>query len=72
MVAGEVHCPFIFVDLDEAWTAHQSSGALQKVIDAAGADAVRAALVDVVEADRKPDGQLRQDNVFRFVGATKH
>jgi len=22
---------------------------------------------DVLEADRKPDGQLRQDNVFRYV-----
>jgi hypothetical protein len=26
---------------------------------------------DVLEADRKPDGELRQDNVFRYVLATK-
>ncbi len=26
--------------------------------------------VAVLEADRKPDGQLRQDNVFRYVIAT--
>jgi hypothetical protein len=26
---------------------------------------------DVLEADRKPDGELRQDNVFRYVVATK-
>lgn len=25
----------------------------------------------VLEADRKPDGSLRQDNVFRYVLATK-
>ncbi len=25
----------------------------------------------VLEADRKPDGSLRQDNVFRYVIATK-
>ncbi len=69
--AGTVDCPFIFANLDEAWTGHQSSGALQKVIDAVGADAVRAAIFDVLEADRKPDGQLRQNNVFRYVTATK-
>jgi hypothetical protein len=26
---------------------------------------------DVLEADRKPDGELRQDNIFRYVVATK-
>ena len=26
---------------------------------------------DVLEADRKPDGELRADNVFRYVVATK-
>ncbi len=31
---GEVSCPFIFRDIDHAWTAHSSAGPLQKVIDA--------------------------------------
>jgi hypothetical protein len=26
---------------------------------------------DVLEADRKPDGQLRQDNMFRYVLAVR-
>jgi hypothetical protein len=28
-------------------------------------------MLDVLEADRKPDGQLRQDNVLRYVLAAK-
>ncbi len=41
------------------------------MIDAAGPDAVRQVLHDVLETDRKPDGQLRQDNVFRYVLAAR-
>jgi hypothetical protein len=48
-----------------------SAGPLQKVIEIAGPDAVRQVMRDVLEADRKPDGELRQDNVFRYVAATK-
>lgn len=66
---GEIACPFEFVDLDQAWTVHQSGGPMQKAIDLVGADAVRNVLEDVLEADRKPDGALRQDNVFRYVTA---
>jgi SAM-dependent methyltransferase len=68
---GEAACGFQFRDFDHAFTAHSSSGALQKVIDAAGEDAVRRVIETVLEADRKPDGVLRQDNVFRYVIATK-
>jgi hypothetical protein len=53
------------------WTDHCTAGPLQKVIDIAGADAVRRVITDVLEADRKPDGELRQDNVFRYITATK-
>jgi SAM-dependent methyltransferase len=67
----EVSCPLTFTDHDHAWAAHTSAGPLRKVIDAVGADAVRSVLTEVLEADRKPDGQLRQDNVFRHVTATK-
>src|SRR5438270_117397 len=63
---GEVPVPFVFATLDEAWTAHTSAGPLQKVIDIAGAPAVRAVMDAVLEADRKPDGTLRQDNVMRY------
>lgn len=68
---GEASCPFIFNDHDHAWEAHSSAGPLQKVIDAVGTEKVRDTLASVLEADRKPDGQLRQDNVFRYVIATK-
>ena len=46
-------------------------GPLQKVIDVPGEDAVRRVVATVLEADRKPNGALRQDNVFRFVIASK-
>jgi SAM-dependent methyltransferase len=68
---GEASCAFRFRDLDHAWTSHTSAGPLQKVIELAGADAVRRVMDEVLEADRKPDGELRQDNVFRHVVARK-
>ena len=67
---NEVTVGFTFRDHDHAWIAHTSAGPLQKVIDLAGPDAVRAVLDSVLEADRKPDGTLRQDNVFRYVLAS--
>jgi len=68
---GEVAIPIAFDDLDDAWRAHSSAGPLQKVIDMVGPEKVRAVIEAVLEADRKPDGQLRQDNVMRCVIATK-
>ena len=68
---AEVPCSFVFRDLDHAWTAHTSAGPLQKVIDTVGPAPVREVIDAVLEADRKPDGSLRQDNVFRFVVAVK-
>jgi SAM-dependent methyltransferase len=68
---GTVPVSFSYADHEQAWTAHASAGPLQKVIDLAGADAVRQAIHDVLEADRKPDGQLRQDNEFRYILATR-
>lgn len=69
---GEVDCPFEFVDIEQAWTVHKAGGPMQKAIDLVGADAVRHVLEDVLETDRKPDGALRQDNVFRYVTAIAH
>lgn len=68
---AEVTVSLTFRDLDHAWVAHTSAGPLQKVIDIAGADRVREVIDAVLEADRKPDGTLRQDNVFRYVLARK-
>lgn len=68
---AEVACPFTYRDLDHAWAANSSAGPFQKVIGIAGQAAVRQLTDEAVEADRKPDGQLRQDNVFRYVVAEK-
>ena len=68
---GETPVSFGYADHDQAWTAHTSAGPLQKVIEIADPGAVRQVLHDVLEADRKPDGELRQDNVFRYVLAAK-
>lgn len=68
---AEVSCPFTFRDMEHAWMAHSSAGAIHKFIDAVGLDKVRDTLAGVLEADRKPDGELRQDNVFRYIIATK-
>ena len=68
---GEAAASFRYADHEQAWTAHASAGPLQKVIEIAGPDAVRQVMRDVLESDRKPDGELRQDNVFRYVVATK-
>jgi SAM-dependent methyltransferase len=72
LVGGaEVGCSFRFTDLEQAWTAQCSAGPVQRVIDIAGADAVRTVVDEVFEAHRKPGGELRQDNVFRYVMAQK-
>jgi hypothetical protein len=67
----EVPASLGYADHEQAWTAHASAGPLQKVIELAGAESVRQVMHDVLEADRKPDGQLRQDNVFRYVLAVR-
>jgi SAM-dependent methyltransferase len=68
---SEVPVRFEFTDLDDALRAHTSSGMVQRIVDAVGSEAVHAVVAAVLEADRKPDGNLRQDNVFRCVLATK-
>jgi SAM-dependent methyltransferase len=68
---GEVPIPITFDSLDDAWQAHYSTGPQQKVIDAVGEESVREVLDAVLTADRKPDGKYRQDNVMRFVLASK-
>jgi SAM-dependent methyltransferase len=68
---SEVPVRFEFTDLDDALTAHTSSGMVQRIIDAVGSEAVHEVITEVLEVDRKPDGSLRQDNVFRYVLATK-
>jgi SAM-dependent methyltransferase len=67
----EVEFIIEFADHVQAWRDHTAAGPLQRVIEVAGEDAVRAVLHDVLEADRKSDGVLRQVNVLRYVVASK-
>lgn len=46
---------------------HAPRSPFQKIIDAVGLEKVSDTVASVLEADRKPDGELRQDNTFRFV-----
>lgn len=68
---AEVPVALEFADIDQAWDRHSAAGPLQKVVEIAGPDRVRSVLTEVLETDRKPDGTLRQDNVMRYVIATK-
>ena len=68
---GDVPIPISFDSLDEAWEAHRAGGPLQKTIDTLGEATVREVIDAVLTTDRKPDGKYRQDNVMRFVLATK-
>jgi SAM-dependent methyltransferase len=68
---ADVPIGITFGSLDQAWEAHRSAGPLQKVIDAVGEGSVREVIDAVLTADRKPDGQYRQDNVMRYVLAAK-
>jgi SAM-dependent methyltransferase len=67
----EVPIPISFDTIEDAWTAHISAGPMQKVIEVAGPQAVRQVIDSVLTTDRKPDGAYRQDNVMRYVLATK-
>jgi hypothetical protein len=62
-VAGgeEVAASLSYADHEQAWTAHASAGPPRKVVEIAGAEAVRQVMRDVLEADRKPDGQKWRD-----------
>jgi SAM-dependent methyltransferase len=70
---GGAEVPLIleFDDMEQAWIRHSAAGPLQKVIEIAGEAAVRSVLTEVLETDRKSDGTLRQNNVMRYVIATK-
>ncbi|MDX6230502.1 MAG: hypothetical protein QOI76_3892 [Frankiales bacterium] len=57
--------------MDHAWLSHTSAGPLQKIHRRGWRRRGTATMADVLEADRKPDGELRQDNVFRYVIGAK-
>jgi SAM-dependent methyltransferase len=71
VASGEVPCPFVYPDLATGWRGQASIGPFRRAIAIAGEDAVRAVFVDALGSHRQPDGSYRQDNVFRYVIATR-
>lgn len=68
--SGEAACPFAYPDVGTFLRAILAGGPVQRVLDAAGADAVQAALVDAAAPHRRADGSYRfANNAFRFVVA---
>lgn len=67
----EARCSFEFPDMDAAWLAWASAGPLIRVIRAVGETEVRRVVEEALLADRKPNGALSQDNMFRFVVGIK-
>jgi hypothetical protein len=68
---GKADCPFTYPDLDTAWRGQSSAGPLRKAIQIAGEDTVLAAFSEALTPHRRADGTYRQNNVFRYVIATK-
>jgi SAM-dependent methyltransferase len=69
--SGEVSCPFVYPDLATAWRGQASIGPLRRAIDIVGEGAVRAVFDETLAPHRQPDGSYRQDNVFRWIIATR-
>ncbi len=69
--AGEVDCPFVYPDLDSTWLGHGAGGPFVRAVQVAGEEAVKKAFFAAHEQYRQPDGSVRQDNVFRYVIATR-
>jgi len=65
----DVANPLIYPDLATAVRTQLSSGPARRAIDIAGLAATRGALTRAFAGSRRPEGDYRQDNVFRFVVA---
>jgi len=64
---ADIPCPFVYPDLATAWRAQIASGPSIAAIRAIGLERFRAALMPVLESFRKPSGEIRIENVWRFV-----
>jgi SAM-dependent methyltransferase len=63
----EVSTPFRFADITQAWEATAASGPAARAIAEAGEDALRAAVVPVLERFATPEGEVHFANTFRYV-----
>jgi SAM-dependent methyltransferase len=64
---GDVPTPYIYPDVATAVRAQLSSGPAARAIEHSGEDALRDALTSVMERHQRVDGEVRLDNVFRYL-----
>lgn len=67
VAAGEVDHAFEWADLETAWRAMTAAGPIIHVIGVAGQERTKEAVVGAFRPYRRPDGSVRQRNVFRYV-----
>jgi SAM-dependent methyltransferase len=67
--AIDVPTPYIYPDVATAVRAQLTSGPARMAINAAGRDALAAALEEAYKSVTKPDGTVHLDNVFKVVVA---
>ncbi len=65
--AGEVLTPYSYPDVATAVRAQCSSGPAVRAIEHSGEDAVRGALTAVMTRYQRDGGEVRLDNVFRYL-----
>jgi hypothetical protein len=68
-VAGEVPTPYVWPDVATAVRSQSSSGPAARAIEHSGEEALRDALTTVMTRHRRDNGQVRLDNVFRYLVA---
>jgi SAM-dependent methyltransferase len=66
---GEVPTPYVYPDVATAVRAQSASGPAVKAIAHSGQDALRDALTVVMARHQRDDGEVRLDNVFRYLVA---
>jgi SAM-dependent methyltransferase len=64
---GEVPTPYVYPDVETAVRAQLSSGPAVWAIEHSGEDALRTALTEVMQRHQHDGGEVRLDNVFRYL-----
>jgi aromatase len=64
--SGEVSCPFVYPDLETAWRALGATELVQGAVALRGESGVREVFDRHFAAAVRPDGSVRQENVFEY------
>lgn len=68
---SELDFPVSYPDLTTAWSAMLARGCVRATIEVCGKESVHEAFLDVFAPAVRPDGSIRDDNVFRYLVAAK-